>query len=170
VETAKKNVDSYLKEGLLRKVEKQENILEIYQKNSQESLEVANILYRQNVSSLWVIVTAYNAMYYAANAVLYSLGYKVGNQISHKVTSDALITFVRNKLEKSLIEHYEQAQLEALNLSGQEADAIIQSFDRERIKRSRFQYETTEQIKRSKAKTSLERAKKFIFEMEKMVT
>jgi len=36
-------------------------------------------------------------------------------------------------------------------------------------KRSVFQYETTEEIKKAKAKTSLERAKRFAFEMEKLL-
>ena len=36
-------------------------------------------------------------------------------------------------------------------------------------KRSIFQYESTEQIKQAKAKTSLDRAKTFIFEMKKLI-
>ena len=42
-------------------------------------------------ASLWVIVISYYAMFYAANAVLLHLGYRTGEKIAHKVTSDALI-------------------------------------------------------------------------------
>ena len=104
-------------------------------------------------------------MFYIANAVLYKLGYKVGHRIAHKVTADALIVHIRNKLKESLIESYEQASAEALAISSN----LIETFDFERVKRSRLQYETTEEIKHSKARTSLERAKQFGFEMEKLL-
>jgi len=108
-------------------------------------------------------------MYYIANSVLYNMGYKVGHRISHKVTSDALIVYVREKLKRSLLEEFEDAQEEALEIAGLQADDLVESFDLERLKRSRFQYEMTEEIKRTKAETSLERAKRFVFEMEKLL-
>lgn len=108
-------------------------------------------------------------MYYLANAVLYKIGYKVGGKISHKVTADALVVLVRNKLRKELLEEYEEAQEEAFEIMGKKADEIISHFDKELEKRSTFQYESTEEIKRAKAETSLKRAKEFIFEMKKML-
>jgi hypothetical protein len=104
-----------------------------------------------------------------ANAVLYHFGYKVGDKISHKVTADALIVYAKNKLKKSLLEEYEEVKEEALEIVGLKAEEIIELFDLERIKRSRVQYSTTEQAKNEKAKTSLERAKRFVFEMEKLI-
>ncbi|MEM3402069.1 MAG: hypothetical protein QXH08_02440, partial [Candidatus Hadarchaeales archaeon] len=108
-------------------------------------------------------------MYYMANAVLYNIGYKVGHMISHKVTSDAPITFVRKKLKESLLEEFEEARDEALEIASLKADEIIESFDIERLKRTRFQYEMTEEVKREKASMSLERVKRFVFEMEKLL-
>ena len=108
-------------------------------------------------------------MYYSANAILVKLGYKVDDKIRHKVTSEALIVYVRGKLKKSLIENYEEAKEEALNIAGIKADSLIESFDYERVKRGRIQYETTETQKDSKAKTSLDRAKEFVKEMEKLL-
>ncbi len=102
-----------------------------------------------------------------ANAILFKLGYKVGDKIPHKVTSDALIVFVRNKLKKRLLEEYEEAQNEAL--PGIKADNLIEEFDKERAKRGILQYETTAVEKHSKAITSLKRAKNFIFEMDKLL-
>jgi len=108
-------------------------------------------------------------MFYIANAVLYKIGYKIGDKLAHKVTADALIEVVRNKLKKSFLEDYENAKEEALELAGARADEIIDSFDRERGKRSAFQYKTTEEIKHSKAQTSLKRAKEFSLEMEQLL-
>ena len=115
------------------------------------------------------IVISYYAMYYMANTVLYNMGYKVGSKISHKVTADALIVFVRNKLSNILVEDFENAQEEALEIARIKSDEIIESFDLERKKRSKFQYEMTEEVKKSKAKTSLERAKRFCFELRKLL-
>ena len=104
-------------------------------------------------------------MFYLANALLYSIGYKIGSKVAHKVTADALIVFVRNRLKDHLIEEYELAGGEALALS----DNLLQNFEFERQKRSVFQYESTEEIKAAKAKTSLERAEEFGKEIEQML-
>jgi hypothetical protein len=108
-------------------------------------------------------------MYYCANAVLLKLGYKVGEKIVHKVTADSLIVYVRGKLKDSLLEEYEKTREEALNLAGMKADSLIESFDFEREKRSFIQYRTLEGEKQTKAKTSLQRAKEFTNEMEKLL-
>ena len=57
------------------------------------------------------------------------------------------------------------ASNQALDLS----DTLLQSYDAERSKRSEFQYETTEEIKEAKAKTSLMRAEEFSKEIEKLL-
>jgi len=168
---AESNVKGYLEDGLIWKYkDPRQEILETYQRNYQESLDVAQKLFEQNLSNLWIIVISYYSMYYITNAVLYKIGYKIGSKVSHKVTADALIVFVRNKLKKNLLEDYEQAKEEALEIIGRKTDEIIESFDREMEKRSTFQYESTEEIKRTKANTSLERAKRFVFEMKKLLS
>lgn len=171
IKEAESNVRGYLQEGLIRKYDLfREEILETYKRNYQESLDVAQKISEQSLSNLWTVVISYYSMYYLANAVLYKIGYKVGHRVSHKVTADALIVFIRNKLKKSLLEDFEQAKEEALDIIGRKTDEIIGSFDKEMEKRSVFQYESTEQIKQAKAKTSLNRAKTFIFEMKKLLT
>jgi uncharacterized protein (UPF0332 family) len=170
VKEAESNVRNYLKEGMIKRYSDfRKDILAAYTRNYMESLEVANELFSKEMSNLWVVVVSYYSMYYIANAVLYKLGYKVGSKVSHKVTADSLIVFVRGKLKKSILEDYEEAQGEALELIGRKTDEILSSFDKELEKRSAFQYETTEEIKRAKAKTSLERAKAFVFEMKKLL-
>ncbi|MBI4163623.1 MAG: HEPN domain-containing protein [Candidatus Aenigmarchaeota archaeon] len=170
ISEAEVNVKAYLVEGLLKNINQIDaNIFNTFRKNSTESLKVADHLFRNNLSYLWAVVCSYYSMYYIANAVLYKLGYKVGEKISHKVTADALIVFVRKKLKVGLVESFEDTKNQALDLAGIKADELIQSFDYERSKRSRFQYEMAEEIKIGKAETSLKRAKDFVFEVEKLL-
>jgi predicted hydrocarbon binding protein len=169
IKEAEDNVRSYLSEGLLRKTIMNEQIMNIFLRNAKESLRVAEEIHQKNLSDLWVIVCSYYAMYYYANAALLKSGYKVGEKIVHKVTSDAMIVYVRGKLKESLIEEYEQTREEALNLAGMRADSLIESLEFERNKRRLIQYRTIETEKQSKARTSLQRSKEFAKEMDKLL-
>lgn len=167
IREAEANVRGYIEEGLLRKAEFEGIVFRVLKNNAKESLEVSNFIAKHDVSDLWVIVTSYYSMYYIANAVLYSMGYKVGYKISHKVTADAMIVFTRKKLAESLLESYEE--IRDVALAGIRADNLLESFDFERKKRGFIQYKTNKVERRSKALTSLKRAKEFMFEMEKLL-
>lgn len=169
IKEAEQNVKSYLQDGLLKKTSVNQQVIKILLTNSKESLRVAEEVFKKQLSDLWVIVCSYYSMYYSANAVLSKLGYKVGEKIVHKVTSDALIVYVRDKLKENFLEEYEETKEEALNLAGIKADELLASFEFERTKRSFIQYKTIELEKHSKAKTSLQRAKEFTREMEKLM-
>lgn len=169
IQEAEKNVRRYLEDGLLKKTFSDIMILQRYIDNSEESINVAHLIFKNRVSDLWVIVSCYYSMYYIANAVLLKLGYKVGDKVSHKVTADCLFVFVRDKIRKSLLQSYEEAQDDALELVQNKADGIILNYDYEREKRSRFQYNMDEELKSSKAQTSLTRAKEFITEMKNLL-
>jgi len=172
IKEAESNVKQYLADGLLKK-QTNETAKGMYIENSNLSLETAQkLLSLENQTYqpyLWVIVSSYYAMYYIANAVLLKIGYKVGDKISHKVTADALIVFTRDKLKKELIEEYENVKEDALELTSSKADSLLESLDFEREKRSKFQYQMDEKVKKSKALTSLERAKQFVFELKKLL-
>lgn len=172
IKEAESNVRQYLAEGLLKK-QQNETAKQMYLENCNLSLETAQRLYSLETEfykpSLLVIVSSYYSMYYIANAVLLNIGYRVGDKVSHKVTSDALIVFIRNKLRKELINEYESVKEDALELISSKTDSILQSLDFEREKRSKFQYQMDEQAKKSKALTSLNRAKEFVFEMKKLM-
>ena len=56
------------------------------------------------------------------------------------------------------LEEYEEEKLKALSAS----QNLLDVYESEKLKRAEFQYETTGEIKESKAKTSLERAKNFV--------
>ena len=169
IKEAQINVHSYLADGLLKKTPLQKEVRAIYLQNGKESLRVAHEILQNELSDLWVIVCSYYAMFYYANAALLTLGYKTGEKVVHKVTSDALIVYVRKKLEQSLLESYEETKEQALQFAGIRADSLLESFDFERSKRGLIQYKTLEGEKHSKAKTSLQRAKEFTKEMEKLI-
>ena len=119
IKEAEANVRQYLNEGLMKHMQNETARL-MYLENSDLSLETAKKLLALETESykpfLWVIVTSYYSMYYIANAALLHLGYKIGEKISHKITSDALLAFARNKLQKKLLENYEQAREDALEI------------------------------------------------------
>ncbi len=169
IKEAEQNVKSYLSDGLLIKKVLNEHVLKILINNGKESLRVADEVNNQKISYLWTIVCSYYSMFYYANAILLKFGYKVGDKIVHKVTSDAMIVYVKNKLEESLLEDYEDNRKEALILAGIKTDSLLESLDFERNKRSHIQYNMGEAKKYAKAQTSLKRAKIFAKEMEKIL-
>jgi uncharacterized protein (UPF0332 family) len=115
IEEAKRNIKRYLSENLIEKTfEKDINTINILLNNSKESLRVAELLLKNDISNLWTIVTSYYAMYYVAKAVIYKKGYKIGTKISHKVTADALIVYIHQDLQDILIENYQSARITAL--------------------------------------------------------
>ncbi len=149
---AKSNFAMYLREGLLKK-EKNELALKQYVENADLSLNVANELVHSRIKPyLWVVVTSYYSMFYIANAVLLRMGYKTQDKIAHKVTNDALIVLVIHKLRDELIEDYESIQQDALEIARTKAESVIESYNIELGKRSRFQYNMLEQAIESKDK------------------
>ena len=150
-------IKRYEDEGLIYKIRLQNIVLKTFLKNHEESLKLASNIFNRKESSLWVIVISYYSMFYLANAYIYVKGYKVGNKIAHKVTADVLKELSEDEISNDLIKEFSLASEEALDISRN----LANNFEKERIKRSRIQYETTEKIKESKAFTSLNRAKLF---------
>jgi len=169
IEEAKSNFDMYLRDSLIKK-ERNESAFNTYIKNSDLSLKLAEKLINDKLKPyLWVVVCSYYSMFYMANAVLLKLGYKTSHKIVHKVISEALIVLVMNQLKKELLEEYEKIRDDALEIASSKSEDIIENYNFEMDKRSKFQYEMSEEIKLEKAKTSLARAKEFVFEMKKLL-
>jgi len=195
IDEAKRNVKQYVDDGLLKINDKgAARFVDFFMANAESSLRTASIL--QQISDedtlkeklkvesdfesyLWVIISSYYAMFYAATAILAKQGIKASGQIVHKVTADALIHFFWSnaKLAK-LLEQYEETQTVGLELIGREelmkkmqkkADELIVSYESERKKRSKFQYDIGIQAKKGYAQTSLERARTFVFEINKLI-
>ncbi|MGD0204571.1 MAG: hypothetical protein ABSC20_11795 [Candidatus Bathyarchaeia archaeon] len=195
VNEAKRNVKQYVDDGLLKLNDKDSpRFVGFFMTNAESSLRTASVLQQisdedslketlkvgSNFESyLWVIVSSYYAMFYAATAILAKQGIKASGQIVHKVTADALIHFfASNEKLAKLLEQYEEAQTVGLELIGREelmkkmqkkADELIISYEGERKKRSKFQYDIGVQAKRGYAQTSLERARTFVFEINKLI-
>lgn len=109
LEEAKRNVKIYIEDGLLKTGNKDAaRFVDFFIANADCSLRTASIL--QEVSDenslketlkagldfesyLWVIVSSYYSMFYAATAILAKQGIRATGQIVHKVTADALIYF-----------------------------------------------------------------------------
>lgn len=195
LDQATRNVKTYLADGLLKTGDRDAaRFVDFFMSNSESSLRTASIL--QEISDqdhlkrtlktgsdfeayLWVIVSPYYSMFYSATALLAKQGVKATGQIVHKVTADALIHyFATNEKLASLLEQYEEAQTVGMELVGREelmkrmqkkADELIISYEGERKKRSKFQYDIGVQAKRGYAQTSLDRAKTFVFETRKLL-
>jgi uncharacterized protein (UPF0332 family) len=166
INLAENNFRSYLQEGKIKKIPKINPLIyETYLRNARESLNVANQLFENKTSSLWVVVTSYYSMFYMACAYLYNLGYKPGEMIVHQVVNEALIVHGRHKIKNYILENYNEEKEKALII----VDNYLENYEREKSKRAAFQYETTEKIKESKAKTSLIRAKEFLTLMEEIL-
>jgi uncharacterized protein (UPF0332 family) len=196
LEEAKRNVKTYIEDGLLKTGDKDAaRFIDFFMANADSSLRTASIL--QEISDenslketlkvgadfesyLWVIVSSYYSMFYAATAMLAKQGMRATGQIVHKVTADALIHFfASNEKLAKLLEQYEEAQTVGLELVGREelmkrmqkkADELIISYEGERKKRSKFQYDIGVQAKRGYAQTSLQRARDFVFEIRKLIS
>jgi uncharacterized protein (UPF0332 family) len=159
VKIAEQNFRNYLDEGKIIQTKNFDNLIyKTYLRNSFESLNAANQLFQNKTSSLWVVVTSYYSMFYIACAYLYKLGYKSKGEIVHQVVNESLIVQARHKIKNHLLENYSEEMEKALSI----ADQHLENYEREKGKRSEFQYETTEIVKESKAKTSLDRAKEFV--------
>jgi len=195
LEEARRNIKTYIEDGLLKTGDKDAaRFIDFFMANAESSLRTASIL--QEISDdnslkatlkvgsdfesyLWVIVSSYYSMFYAATAILAKQGVRATGQIVHKVTADALIHFfASNEKLAKLLEQYEEAQTVGLELVGREelikrmqkkADELIISYEGERKKRSKFQYDIGVQAKRGYAQTSLERARSFVFEIRKLL-
>jgi len=158
IKIAEDNFKNYLKEGKIKKIEKFDNLIySTYIRNAKESLDIATLLFQGKMSSLWVVVTSYYSMFYIACAYLYKLGYKTKGEIVHQVVNESLIVQARHKIKNHLLENYSEEMEKALSV----ADQYLENYEKEKTKRAEFQYETTEEIKEAKAKTSLTRAKEF---------
>ena len=197
IKEVESNIPKYLEDKLITKKEENKLLVDFYTKTAKMSLRVAEILFdlSRNIKTkeklsieqefecyLWVTVSSYYSMFYIANAALAKKGIKIGDKIVHKVASDCLVFYFikTGKLANHFYEEYEKSMSNALEIIGideeelrkrlqQKAIDLIQTFDFEKTKRGDFQYKTTVPIKESLANTSLERAKLFVYEMEKVI-
>jgi len=127
IREANNNVRHYVTDGLLRTNDDGiKKFVLFFMEQAEKSLRTADFIYELSTndnikqslraekdfeSYIWVIVTSYYSMFYAALALLAREGIKVGRQIVHKVTADALINFfISNRRLAKMFENYEEAR------------------------------------------------------------
>ena len=175
----------YLQDEIVFKIRKPEYV-DFFLENAKNAIDTAELLLKASTDKdfqekieqtinglLWVINASYYSMFYTARALLEKYGYRLKTDLSiHMLTFDTLVYFfyLTKKLEKQFIEEFAQAEEEAAELLGQEkAKQVVQDYAYEKGKRSEFTYEMGAVVLESKAKTSLERAKKFNEELGKLI-
>ncbi|MBI4146057.1 hypothetical protein HY489_01835 [Candidatus Woesearchaeota archaeon] len=188
ISEAEKNVPKYVQDGwLFIKRKDIAQYLQFFLKNAETSLQTSKALLELSMDNqkkqvfalqdnfetyLWVVVSAYYSMFYAALALLAKNEIKVGDKLVHKVVADALIAnFLKNQKLAKLLETYEEAKDQALQIVGSQdrAKELVESYESERKKRSDLQYELGSVAKQNLAKTSLERASKFVAEIRNIL-
>jgi uncharacterized protein (UPF0332 family) len=195
IEEADSNVREYITDGLLKtRDDGTKKLVPFFMDQAERSLRTAAVIFELSTdtaakdkmrlekgfeSHLWVIVTSYYSMFYAALALLARQGIRSGRHLVHKVVADALIHFlISNKRLAKMLESYEEVRDASLELIGREellkrlekrADELVVAYEREREKRSRFQYDVGEMAKRGYAETSLQRARDFVSEVRRIL-
>ncbi|MBU2561207.1 MAG: hypothetical protein KKD17_02835 [Nanoarchaeota archaeon] len=148
---------------------------------SRESLDVSQRLMELQdeeglPTNLWVINTSYYSMFFAATALLAKFSHRIKTESGiHRLTYHALVHYFmkeENRLKKHFMEEYELAVDEAeniLQLSENRIEKLVKDLDFEMAKRKEFTYEMGKIAEKSKAETSLSRARKFFIEIEKVM-
>ena len=169
IKIAESNFRNYLRDNLIKEAKFEDIVYQTYFKNALESLKVADELFKNKTSSLWVVVSSYYSMYYIASAYVYKKGYKASGEIVHQIINEALIILARHDLERHFLEEYEEEKEKALFAAQAASGNLLKNYELEKEKRASFQYKTTEEIKEAKANTSLDRARKFIAVMRQLL-
>ncbi len=183
---AQSRVKQYIDNGII-KTKQQKEFVDFFLSNAEKSLNSANALYDLSTDKdmqqktgytnfdgfLWVVNAAYYSMFYMVRALLENEGIKIKSEVSiHAITFDSVISlfYLNGKLQKRMVEDFADAKEEASELLGkQKADQLIEDYFWEKGKRATFTYNTKEVVIKAKAKTSIERAKRFNLELKKMI-
>ena len=191
LDAIKRNIENLIKEEKIAVDKKDKGrFTNFFLENSRKSFDSAKLLteisskqelqeklgYPNFDGYLWVINSSYYSMFYMTRALLDSAGIKIKTDNSiqsiHQLIFQALVYFfyLNKRLEKKLIEDYQQASEESGEILGKEkAKKLIEEYKSEKEKRGIFTYELGQIAMQNKAKTSLERARFFNQEIKKML-
>lgn len=121
---------------------------------------------------MWVINSSYYSMFFMVTALLAKKNKKIGGELGiHKLTYHAFICFFYEKIKQSYILDYEDAigdSEQLLRFSEEKVENLVQDYNFEIRKRKVFTYHMGKKAEISKAKTSVNRAKNFLIEMERI--
>ena len=161
--------------------------VDFFLNNSRQSFDAAQLLYNVSTNSelkkitgfpefngfLWAINSSYYSMFYMVRSLLEKNRIRIRtDQSIHVLTFDLLIVYFYStgKIEKQILEEYDEDKNEMSEILGKEkAKSLIEDYSSEREKRGRFTYEMGEIALQNKAKTSLDRARRFNEVLRKMI-
>lgn len=194
VKEANTVITSLISEEKIVKLSEQEKIrfVNFYKKQANLSLIAADLLYAISTEKdskefhkldtdyecfLWVINLSYYSMFYIVHALLAYKNVRIlSDQGVHKISAHALVYYCikNNFIAKELYEQFVESQVEAVELFNLEdfkkkAMDLTTKYFYEVGKRARFTYETEEGAKQRHAHTSLQRAREFLSEIEKII-
>lgn len=172
-------IQQLIKEGRILKPKS--GTVEFFLEQGKKSLAVAERLRQVQEeegldSNLWIINASYYSMFFSATSLLAKFNHRLNSEVGiHKMTYHALVYFFikeNNKLKVQLAEEYADAIKEAeeiLQLGEKKIKELVDDFDFELDKRKIFTYELGAIAHKSKALTSLQRAKRFFEEINRLV-
>lgn len=194
IKEADKVINGVIREEKVIKLSEQEKIkfVNFYKKQANLSLIAADLLYALSTEKdskefhkldsdyecfLWVINLSYYSLFYIVHALLAYKNVRIlSDQGIHKITAHAFVYYCikNNFVAKELYEQFVESQVEAVELFNLEdfkrkAMDLTTKYFYEVGKRARFTYETDEEAKQRHAYTSLQRAREFLSEIEKII-
>lgn len=191
IEIVKKEVENLVKQDkIIIEKNKPGKFTSFFLDNSKKSFDSAKVLmdistdsklqeelgYPNFDGNLWTINASYYSMFYMVRGLLENSGIKIKSdsttQSIHQIVFQSLVYFfyINKRLEKKLIEDFQEAILESGEILGKErAKKLVEDYKSEKDKRGIFTYELGQIAMENKAKTSLERAKLFNQEIRKII-
>lgn len=159
-------ISGYVRDEIIKKSDTR--FVDFFKNNALESLDCATLLFEESKKNrikgyLWVINCSYYSMFYTVRALLEKSKIKVDTiRGIHAIVFDCFVHYFYNtgKVKKALIEDFADAETESAELLCR-AKELVQDYYLEKGKREDFTYEMGMVAMEQKAKTSLERAKRF---------
>ncbi len=160
--TLNRDFKKYIRQHIVRKIESSTSLSKIHMDKSYHNLDFANFTV-QNSAGInkrvddetyydWVIVIAYYAMYHAAMALLYKMGYKAGTHLA------TICVLCKECLGKTL----EKKDIENISAILELSEEEIKEIGRAKERREKASYSGSVSFEKHLAEMTLDDARKFI--------
>lgn len=153
---------NYIRQYIVRKIGPSISLSKIHMKKSYHNLDFANFTVKNSVNINkrvddetyydWVIVIAYYAMYHAAMALLYQMGYKAGTHLA------TICVLCKECLGKTL----ERKDIENISVILELNEEEIKEIGRAKERREKASYSGSMSFEKHLAEITLDDARKFI--------
>ena len=160
--TLNRDFKKYIGQHIVRKIESSPSLSKIHLDKSYHNLDFANFTVKnqENINRRiedetyydWVIVIAYYAMYHAAMALLYKMGYKAGTHLA------TICVLCKECLGKTL----EKKDIEDISSILELSEEEIKEIGRGKERREKASYSGSVSFERQLAEMTLDDARKFI--------